>query len=108
MKSCTYRNIVCWIPRAVGLLFVSVVAIILVAHAFSPEGLPRFWQEPVGVRVDALALLLVVTGAVAGWKSPRVASVLLLTGMRSGRWLSTACRGLRGLSTSRFLLACSM
>lgn len=73
-------NVAHWAGRIAGLLFFILIAVFVVGHAVSPDGLPNLWRAPLDVQLDFLALLLMVIGGLVGWKSPFAATVIILIG----------------------------
>ena len=81
----TCGNIARWIARTLGLVYFAFMAWFIMAHAFSPEGLPPLWRMSLAEQLDAIALFMVVVGGVVGWKSEGVAAIAVLVG--TALWL---------------------
>jgi hypothetical protein len=81
----TYRHVVSWTARILGLLYFAIIALFFIAHAASPDGLPEVWREPVTVQLGFLALFLMAFGGIVGWVSEGVAAAMILMG--STVWL---------------------
>jgi hypothetical protein len=80
-----WGNFARWVARVLGLLYFAFIAFFVVAHAISPQGLPSLWKMSPAEQLDSLALFLMVTGAVVGWKWEGVATVMVLFG--TALWL---------------------
>jgi hypothetical protein len=50
------------------------------AHALSAEGLPNLLKASLNVQLGFVALLLMIVGAVVGWKWENLAAVMILLG----------------------------
>jgi hypothetical protein len=75
-----YGNVARWMARTLGLLYFAFIALFVVAHAVSPEGLPSFWKMSPAEQFDTVALFLVVVGGIVGWKWEAAAAVMILFG----------------------------
>jgi hypothetical protein len=78
-------NVARWMARTLSLLYFAFIAIFVLAHAVSPEGLPSIWKMSPAEQLDTVALLLVVVGGVVGWKWEPAAAVITLSG--TALWL---------------------
>lgn len=80
MNSHVLSDLTRWGGRITGLLFFLFIAVLVVGHAFSPEGLPNPWQVGLAVQLNLLALFLMVVGGLVGWKSPAAAIITIVIG----------------------------
>ena len=83
LHSCA--NVARWMARTLGLLYFTFIGWFIIAHAFSPEGLPPPWSMSLAEQLDAVALFLVVIGGVVGWKWEGAAAIIVLFG--TALWL---------------------
>jgi hypothetical protein len=80
MNTHLLRDIARWGGRITGLLFFLFIAILVVGHAFSPEGLPNPLRAGTAVQLEFSALFLMVVGGLVGWKSPPAATITIVLG----------------------------
>jgi hypothetical protein len=84
-----------WSARIVGSLLAALVLLLVVGHAFSPEGLPNPFTQPPGVAIELFGLLLTWVGLLVAWKWEGAGGGMIITGqlvfhITEGRfWLST-------------------
>jgi hypothetical protein len=76
----TWYSVTAWTARVLGLAFFVFMILFVVAHAFSPDGLPPVWRMSPDVQLDSLALFMMVVGGVMGWRSVGAASIFTLAG----------------------------
>jgi hypothetical protein len=88
-----------WTARIVGILLVSVVALIAIG-----EGMPNPFTQPVGVQLGFLALALLLLGMVIGWFWELAGGLVSLAGWCA--FVLAVARSPRGLNT--FVLALAL
>jgi hypothetical protein len=71
----TFQGVVLWTARVLGTVLVFLFGVIAIG-----EGLPPIWSQPDGVRVELVALVLIIAGLLAGWKWDGWAALCLLAG----------------------------
>ena len=72
---------ICWTARAIGVFVAGVVVALVVAHAFSDEGLPNPLNQPWDVRLEFLGLFSAVLGVILAWKWELLGGLLIIGGM---------------------------
>jgi hypothetical protein len=83
------RSIAQIIADVLALAFGGFMIFFIVAHAFSPEGLPPIHKFSLGQHLTHIGLLLTVLGSLIGWKWRGTAALMILVGIID--WHVFAC-----------------
>jgi len=69
-----------WCARIIGVVLFGMVLALFIGEAVT-EGLPNPLNYPPGVQAEFGGILLIVLGLILGWFWPRIASVMILSGL---------------------------
>ena len=70
-----------WTARILGTALAAFVLFLVVGHAFSEEGLPNPFTQPLGVAFELLGLFAAWLGVIIAWKWEGVGGLLAISGM---------------------------
>ena len=74
-------NTMRWAGRIVGSFLAAFVLIFIIAYAFSEEGLPNPFTQPLGVALEFIGLFAAVSGVVIAWKWEGLGGLLTIGGV---------------------------
>ena len=70
-----------WTARIVGIFVAGTVVALVIGHAFSEEGLPNPFTQPLPVTLEFAGLFAAVLGVILGWKWELLGGLLIIGGM---------------------------